>query len=410
MPRGDTRLQAWLEWTVWNLEPHSPVTHISDILIIGGGIAGTSVAAFLAAAGKTVTVLEREDQPGYHSTGRSAALYSETYGPPLICKLSTASRSFLEHPPQDFCDHPLLTPRGVLMSAGPGQRALLDRFLEQGRTNGAEIIELSVADICNTIPIMRPGALIGGALEIDAMDIDVHALHWGFIRMLKRHGGTLVTSTEATSLARDANGWTLETGDGRSFGAKVVVNAAGAWADQVARLAGVEPIGLVPKRRTAATVEVPVGIRVDEWPMLVSIVEDFYFKPDAGRLLVSPADATPTEPQDAQPEDIDIAIALDRLMTETTLEVRRPHSTWAGLRSFVADGDPVSGFDATEAGFYWLAGQGGYGIATAPAMGKLAASQILGEGVPTDMANLGITASQLAPDRPGLRNTGVPNR
>lgn len=375
----------------------------TEILIIGGGIAGMSAAYFLARKGKSVTVLEREDQPGYHSTGRSAALYSETYGPKIIRKLSTASRDFFITPPDGFTDHPILTPRGVILTAEPGSEAALDEVLTEGRANGANVVALTPDDIAKLIPIIRPERLIGGALETDAMDIDVHALHWGFIRHFKQLGGEIVNNSDVQKITRLESGWQVMTGKGDTFECDIVVDAAGAWADEIAKLAGVAPLGLTPKRRTAVIVDLPDDIKADGWHMVSDIGEGLYFKPDAGRMLVSPSDATPTTPQDVQPEELDVAITIDRLMTATTLEVRRPGESWAGLRSFFGDGDPVSGYDPEHQGFYWLAGQGGYGIQTAPAMGELAAALICGEDVPDHMAKIGITTAALAADRPGLQ-------
>ncbi len=370
-----------------------------DIIIIGAGIAGASAAYFLALGGANVVLLEREEQPGYHSTGRSAALFSETYGPTIIRRLSMASRAFLAQPPEGFAEHALLSPRGMLMVATEAEAAELEAFAAEIRANGGEIRGLDADEVVAQVPVMRRELLAGGALEPGAMDIDVHALHWGFIRGFRHAGGTLANETCVERIGRRGARWVVEDARGRGFEADVVVNAAGAWADEIAQRAGVLPLGLVPKRRTALMVDLPAGMHGDAWPMVCSITEDYYFKPDAGRLLLSPADETPVAPQDVQPEDLDIAIAIDRFMTATTVEVRRPGSTWAGLRSFFADGDPVSGFAPDAPGFYWLAGQGGYGIQTAPAMGRVAAGLILQGQVPDDVGAFGIDARALSPER-----------
>lgn len=370
-----------------------------DIIIIGAGIAGASAAYFLALGGANVVLLEREEQPGYHSTGRSAALFSETYGPTIIRRLSMASRAFLAQPPEGFAEHALLSPRGMLMVATEAESAELEAFAVEIRANGGEIRGLDADEVVAQVPVMRRELLAGGALEPGAMDIDVHALHWGFIRGFRHAGGTLANETCVERIGRRGARWVVEDARGRGFEADVVVNAAGAWADEIAQRAGVLPLGLVPKRRTALMVDLPAGMHGDAWPMVCSITEDYYFKPDAGRLLLSPADETPVAPQDVQPEDLDIAIAIDRFMTATTVEVRRPGSTWAGLRSFFADGDPVSGFAPDAPGFYWLAGQGGYGIQTAPAMGRVAAGLILQGQVPDDVGAFGIDARALSPER-----------
>jgi D-arginine dehydrogenase len=377
------------------------MTH-SDILIIGGGIAGMSAAYFLAKAGKSVTVLEREDQPGYHSTGRSAALYSETYGPKIIRKMSTASRNFFLNPPAGFTENPILTPRGIIMYAAPGHEAELDALMSEGRANGANFTELTPDALKEIVPILNTDLIAKGAHEPDAMDIDVHALHWGFIRQFKAVGGSLVVKADVSAIAKNDGNWQVTLANGDVHSGAILVNAAGAWADDIASKAGVKPLGIVPKRRTAVMVDAPAGMDIHGLPMVAALDETLYFKEDAGRLLVSPADKTPTEAHDVQPEELDIAIAIDRLMTATSVEVRRPGESWAGLRSFFADGDPVSSFDPQDNSFYWLAGQGGYGIQTAPAMGEYAASLICGNGIPAHMEKLGVTEDALSASRPTL--------
>jgi D-arginine dehydrogenase len=363
-----------------------------------------SAAYFLAKHGRSVTVLEREDQPGYHSTGRSAALYSETYGPKIIRKMSTASREFFLNPPEGFTENPILTPRGVILTAAHGNEGAIDELLTEGRANGANVVALTADDIKKLIPILNTDLIACGALETDAMDIDVHALHWGFIRHFKKLGGDLVVNADVSAITKTATGWQVTAG-GETYEAQILVNASGAWADEIAKLAGVTPLGITPKRRTAVMVDLPSDVNAHGWHMVSDVGEGLYFKEDAGRLLVSPSDATPTVPHDVQPEELDIAITIDRLMTATTLKVNRPGEAWAGLRSFFADGDPVSAFDPDADGFYWLAGQGGYGIQTAPAMGEYAASLICGDGVPDRMVKLGVTEDALAATRPGLGQT-----
>ena len=377
------------------------MTH-SDILIIGGGIAGMSAAFFLAKAGKSVTVLEREDQPGYHGTGRSAALYSETYGPKIIRKMSTASRAFFITPPDGFTENPILTPRGIIMTAAPGEEAELDAILTEGRANGANFVELTPDALKEIVPVIHTDRVAKAAYEPDAMDIDVHALHWGFIRQFKALGGSAVTKADVSAIGKADGKWQVTLAKGDVYTGDIVVNAAGAWADEIATKAGIKPLGIVPKRRTAVMVDVPADVKPHGWPLVACLDETLYFKEDAGRLLVSPADTTPTEPHDVQPDELDIAITIDRLMTATSIEVRRPGESWAGLRSFFADGDPVSSFDPADDSFYWLAGQGGYGIQTAPAMGEYAASIITGNGVPPQMEKLGITTDALSATRPTL--------
>ncbi len=378
------------------------VFRAADVIIIGAGIAGASVAYWLARAGRRVLVLEREDLPGYHSTGRSAALFSETYGPAPIRMLSAASRAFLETPPDGFADHPLLAPRGLLFLGEPGREAEVEAFAAEARAGGARVEVLDEAGFRARVPILRPGVFSLGALEPDAMDLDVNALHQGFLRGLKAAGGAVVTRAEVVGLSRDDSRWQVETRDGSHYAAPVVVNAAGAWADVLAALAGAHPLGLVPKRRTGIMLDAPAGVDVRGWPLTGDLTDQFYIKPDAGRLMLSPADATPVPPQDVQPEILDVARAMDRFSAVATMAVERPGETWAGLRSFFVDHDPVAGFAPEAPGFFWLAGQGGYGIQTAAALGRLAAALIQDQPVPDDMAARGLTADRLAPNRARL--------
>lgn len=374
-------------------------TRLFDFVIIGGGIAGASAAYFLARDGRRVVVLEREAQPGYHSTGRSAALFTENYGPRPIRALSIASRPFFENPPEGLAEAPVLTERGVLFFAPEGQEDALARAAEEGRAAGAPLAEISVDEACAMLPLLRRDQVKAALLETGAKDMDVHALHQGFLRLMKRHGGEIVTGAEVATIEHGGGHWTVGTRAGDLFQAPVVINAAGAWADEVGRLAGVKPIGLQPKRRTACLVALPAGMNPERWPMVLDAEENFYAKPDAGKLLVSPADATPVPPHDVQPEELDVAIAVDRLMTALDLDVRAIDHKWAGLRSFVADGVPVVGARAGEGGFFWLAGQGGYGIQTCAAMGQLAAALAQGKPVPDHIAARGITETTLSPDR-----------
>lgn len=373
-----------------------------DFLVIGAGMAGASAACELLTLvgerGASVVVLEREDTPGYHSTGRSAALYSETYGNAVIRMLSRASRAFLEAPPPGFADHPVLTPRGLLYAARADQQPAAERLFEEcsGMTPGVRLLDST--QIKALSPVLQPGYGAAAVFEPAAMDIDVNAIHQGFLRGFGARGGTLVTGAGIRALERRNGRWLVETGAG-SFSAETVVNAAGAWADEVASLAGVEPLGLQPKRRTVITFEPPTGARMDTWPLVVDIDETFYFRPEAGRVLASPADETPVAPCDAQPDELDVATAVDRIERATTLRVARIVNKWAGLRSFFADKTPAVGPDADAPGFFWLAGQGGYGIQTAPAMARLAAALATAGEVPPDLADAGLTAADVSPAR-----------
>lgn len=373
------------------------MTNRVDFLIIGGGIAAASVGYWLAPHGR-VLLLEAESQPGYHATGRSAALFMESYGPAQVRALTRASRAFFEAPPSGFSEHPLLTPRGAMMVATHGQEGALAQLWDDLRAVTTNARLLDAVATCVQVPALRPERVLGAVLEPDAADMDVHAIHQGFLRGLRRAGGRLICDAAATSFERVNGLWRVQAGEER-YEAPIVLNAAGAWADEVAALAGVRPIGLQPRRRSAFVFAPPDGVNIAAWPATVSISEDWYFKPDAGMLLGSPANADPVEAQDAQPEEMDIALAIHRIEEMTTLTVRRPARTWAGLRSFVSDGGLVGGFDDQAPDFFWVAAQGGYGIQTAATMGESCAALARGLPVPAHIAEFGITADMLSPSR-----------
>ena len=367
-----------------------------DVIVIGAGIAGSGLAAELSAS-RRVALLERESQPGVHSTGRSAALYSGAYGGPLVRALSQASHAFFVSPPPGFAEVPLLRRRGALHVASAEQRERLEAFA--GQPDVAPVARrLGAGEVLRLCPILRPDRVALGLLEPEASDIDVHLLQGGYLRQLRAAGGMLATDAGVQAIERIGGLWRVRAG-ARLFEAPVLADAAGAWADEVAAMAQVRPLGLQPKRRTAVLVDPPSDVDIASWPMVIDADEQFYFKPDAGLLLLSPADETPSLPCDAQPEELDIAIAIDRVETATTLEVRRVRHRWAGLRSFLADRAPVAGFDETAEGFFWLAGQGGYGIQSAPALSRTAAALILGKGPPADIADAGVSAADLSPAR-----------
>ena len=369
----------------------------ADFLIIGGGIAAASVGHWLAPHGHTI-LLERESQPGYHSTGRSAALFMESYGTPQVRALTLASRAFFDAPPPGFADHPLLTPRGALMVAEPGQEAELAEWWEVLRSVTPRARQLDADSACALVPVLRRERIAGAVFEPDAADMDVHAIHQGYLRGLKRAGGSVVCDAEVTALRREGGLWQVQAG-GQLYEAPVVLNAAGAWADVVAQRAGVPAIGLQPRRRAAFIFAPPEAVDIHAWPMAIGVGEDWYIKPDAGMLLGSPANADPVEPHDVQPEELDIALAIHRIEEMTTLQIRRPTRTWAGLRSFVADGDLVGGFDPAAPGFFWVAAQGGYGIQTSAAMGEACAALARGLPIPERIAGFGLTEAMLSPAR-----------
>jgi D-arginine dehydrogenase len=368
-----------------------------DFIIVGGGIAGTSAGYELAAHAR-VLVLERESQPGYHTTGRSAALFVQTHGPAVIQALSRGARNFFLGPPAGFTEHPLVTPRGMLFIGRADQTELLERYFAQSSRHIESVRRLDPKEACSLVPPLREDYVAGAVLDPEAMDMDVHAIHWGYIRGMRARGGKLATSAELLGLERHGGEWTVRTAAG-DFGAPVVVNAAGAWCDVVGAMAGAAPIGLVPKRRTAFIFDPPPGADIAKWPSVIDVGEEFYFKPDAGKLLCSPADETPMEPCDVKPDDFDVALAVDRIQRAARIPVAHIDRKWAGLRSFVADGCPVVGYDPQVEGFFWLAGQGGYGIETSPSMGRLAASLAMRRGVPSNLAAQGVTEAEVSPAR-----------
>ena len=372
--------------------------HIFDVAVIGAGIAGASVTYRLAAH-RSVVLLERESQAGYHSTGRSASMFMESYGPPAVRALTRASRQFLAEPPQGFCVHPILTPRGALYLASPGQLDLLRREHAQLASTCPGLEQLDQAQTVALVSCLRPERVLGSLLDRGAMDIDVDALHQGFIRGLRQHGCEMRCNAGVSSATRCGPLWELQLSDGSSVRARVVVNAAGAWADEVAVLFGARPIGLVPHRRSVFTFRPPEGLQVSHWPLVASLDESFYFKPDAGVLLGSPANADPTMPHDVAPEEIDIATGIHHIEAATTLSIRRPLRIWAGLRSHVSDGEMVIGWDQQCEGFFWLAGQGGCGILSAPGASELAASLLLEQPLPDQMARHGVDPRALSPLR-----------
>lgn len=369
----------------------------ADFLVIGAGIAGASIGHWLAQHARVV-ILEREPHAGYHSTGRSAALFMESYGTQQVRALTRASRAFLRSPPAGFADSPILSARGALVVGTQDDEAALEAHWETLKAFSENGALLSATQTCELLPVLRTDRLLGGVYEPDAADIDVNTLHQAFLRSVRRQGGSIVTRAEVTGITRGGNRWEVLTPAG-CFEAPVIVNAAGAWADRVGELAGTQRIGLQPRRRSAFVFAPPEGLDHRHWPATIGANEDWYIKPDAGQLLGSPANADPVEPHDVQPEELDIATAIDRIQTMTTLSINRPLRTWAGLRSFVADGDLVGGWDPAVAGFFWVAAQGGYGIQTSAAMGEACAALALGHRIPDHLAKFGLTEELLSPAR-----------
>jgi D-arginine dehydrogenase len=369
----------------------------SDFLVIGGGIAGASVGSLLSPYGRVI-VLEREAHPGYHATGRSAALFVESYGPAQVRALTAASRAFFENPPSEFGDHPLLTARGVLSVAREDQCHMLRSHLAQLRASGSDAHAISTAEACKLVPVLRAECAVEALLDANAADMDVAAILQGYLRIMRRAGGTLICEANVTDIQRRDGLWHVFAGSQR-YEALILVNAAGAWADCVAKLAGARPIGIEPRRRAAFTFRAPDGADVRKWPMVVGAAEDWYFKPEAGFLLGSPANAELVEPHDVRPEELDIAEGIARIEEATTLRIVRPEHTWAGLRSFTADGELVIGFDDEVTGFFWLAGQGGYGIQTCAAAAQLASTLVRNVAVAPELISCGVDLSALGVDR-----------
>jgi D-arginine dehydrogenase len=368
----------------------------ADIIVIGAGIAGASVAAHLAET-RRVVLVEREDRPGYHSTGRSAALFTEIYGNPVIRALTRASRKFLFDPPSSFTEGPLTHPRGCLYIATAAQLESLRAFRSLPDILPATE-SVTAAEARRLCPVLRDEYLAGALFEADSSDIEVHALHQGYLRLFRRREGRSMNNADVHAIERTGASWTVRAG-AEALTAPLIVNAAGAWADEIAVLAGIRPVGLVPRRRTAVLVDPPPGVSIDAWPFVNDIDEQFYFKPEAGSLFLSPADETPAPPGDAQPDEWDIAAAVERVEAATTLQIKRLKARWAGLRTFAPDRSPVVGFSPEADGFFWLAGQGGYGIQTAPALSRAAAAVALGLALPADLRAADVQMGEMSPAR-----------
>lgn len=369
-----------------------------DYLICGSGIAGASLAYELAPHGK-VLVVEAEDQHGYHTTGRSAAMYIESYGAAPLRRLTAASRGFFDAPPPGFSDYPLLTPRGCMNIATADQLAALSSFASDIAATGVEYQQIDGAAARARVPILHQDAVVAAVFEPHSCDIDANGLHAGYLKLAQAHGVEFKLSARLQHLEQVQSGWRVSLANGETVTARVLINAAGAWADQVALMAGAAPLDLAPKRRTAIILDAPPGLEIGDWPAVMDVDEQFYFKPEAGRILASPADETSSEALDAAPEELDIAICIDRIQTAADLPVRRVVRSWAGLRTFAPDRIPVFGYDADVANFFWYVGQGGYGMQIAPAAARLGAALVRGQGVPTDIADHGLAADVVSPTR-----------
>ena len=367
----------------------------SDIIVIGGGIAGLSAASTLSKHAR-VTVLEAEGAVGYHSSGRSATMLHYALGDPLVRALTLASRGFFETAPPDFTDVPLGHRMPVLIHSREDELAALDQ-LESAIAPFAQLERVDGAGICELCPVVRTGegAAVAGLVDRNGIRLDTHALLQGHVRALRQNGGEIVTFARAIKVERSGEVWTVTTEHRDSLAAPILINAAGSWADAVATLGGVRPIGLAPLRRTIITFDAPDGEDLSGWPFAKTVGDELYFAPESGRLFASPMDEGPTDPCDAQPDEYEIALAAHRIEERTTMKVGRIHSRWAGLRTFAPDRHPVVGFDQQAEGFFWLAGQGGYGLQTSPAMAQIVESLIAATPWPLEAA----TAAQLSPGR-----------
>ena len=374
---------------------------VRDFVVIGGGIAGASAAHALQEHG-SVALLERERLPGQHTTGRSAAFLVESYGKPVVQRLTRASRAFLESPPDGFASRPVVHPRPSVTIARPEQCQRLADDTKLAIDAGAHLEEIEVREVERMFPVLRPATVAAAVHEPGAKSIDVAELLAGFLRGFRARGGEIRSGSGVDALRRTEGGWEVVTG-GERISTPVVVNAAGAWGERVGSLAGLRPIGLRPLRRTAITFDPPTGADIRDWPCVIDADEEFYIKPEGVQLLASPCDEVPSEPCDATPDDLGIALAAERVERATTLELRTINRSWAGLRSFVADRQPVIGMDADARGFFWLVGQGGFGIMTSPAASQAAASLIVNGALPEMLVTAGLRAEDLSPERPALQ-------
>lgn len=372
----------------------------ADFLIVGGGVAGLSAAARLARHGRTV-VLEREEALGHHASGRSATFSHYGIGDETVRGLTQASRGFFVTPPAGFSDAPLAERATALFVATEEMLPTLDR-LEAGMGRFTDSLRRAgEAEMRRLFPPLRTGgeAAVAGLVYPDGLRLDSDALLQGYARAVRGSGGAVLTGRRIAAIEQDGGEWRVETARGEAWRAPVLVNAAGAWANEVAERAGVRPLGLRPLRRTIIVLDPPPGADVRGWPFVKTAVDDFYILPESGRLMASPVDEVPSDPCDAQPEEYDIALAAWKAERYTTLPVGRIAHKWAGLRTFTADRVPTAGFAPDAPGFFWLAGQGGYGLQTAPAMAAAAEALVTGSAWPDKLTALGIGPERLGPAR-----------
>ena len=369
----------------------------TEFLIIGGGIAGASAGYALAEHGSVILV-EREEQCGYHTTGRSAALLTEAWESPPIRRITASGREFFEDPPFRFTEVPLVSPRPIMLIGRSDQGGTVDSAVAAARRQVPSVRLIDGEEAVELCPVLRPGYVDRAVLEPHGRTIDVDALLQGFLRGIRRRRGRVLTASPVTAVDRGGDGWIVSAG-AETIRSDYLINAAGSWADQVAVLAGIEPIGLQPKRRTAFTFPAPEGFDIRSWPAVIDIDEQFYFEPEGVQLLGSPADQTPMDPHDVRHEESDVALGIERIQAATTLEIRSIRRAWAGLRTFTPDGVPVIGPDPEIPHFIWLAGQGGFGIMTSPGLAAMATSLIIDGELPESSRRGGIDEADLLPNR-----------
>ena len=370
----------------------------TDFLIIGSGMAGMSAAYRLSRYGK-VTVLEKESLLGYHTTGRSAAFFTENYGNKTIRSITKASRFFLENPPSCFNNVELMTQYGgSLFIANKNQSNLVDKELNYAKSVSANVFEIDIKEVLNMVPIIREEYINRALHEPDSKVMDVDLIHQGFARGLKENNGEILFNSEVVNIVKKHGLWNVKTKN-NEFMSPIIINAAGAWCDEIAILAECNPLNLSPKRRTVIIFENLSNLNTSEWPVVIDIEDNFYFKSEAGKILASPADETDSPPCDSQPEELDIALTIDRIENATNFKINKIDHKWAGLRSFFPDRTPVVGEDPKMSGFYWLAGQGGYGIQTSPGISKIIECLITGKKWPAYLSNYAITPETLSPRR-----------
>ncbi|RSZ42497.1 MULTISPECIES: FAD-binding oxidoreductase [unclassified Variovorax] len=371
-----------------------------DVVIVGGGIAGVSAAFFLS-QGMSVALVERESTLGHHSSGRTAAQYTLGIAADTMRRVAAASKDFFEQPPAGFCGGSLIAQRGCLTVARSGQESRLQGIREQIRSVGARARITDAGETLSLFPALRPGGVAAGVHEPDAMDLDIAALFNGYASGAKARGAVFVPGEPVLSIERRGGMWHLRT-PRTTIEASVLVNAAGAWADQVAVLAGETPLGLQPMRRTAFNFVAEGGASPDTWPFVSNLDYRWYIRPGRGHMLGSLCDAVLAAPEELRARDEDVAQAIANIEGDTTFRVKQVQSQWAGLRTFAADRNPVVGPRAGSQGFHWLAGQGGCGILASPALAQALAASVLGDELPPVQRELGLSFAALAPDRQAL--------